>query len=239
MTDWSTLRDAYGSATEVPALFARWDSEASDQAHTELWSRLCHQGSVYTASFAALPLLADFAARKAGNARRDAVVLAGAIMASTDHGGARDEVVIRQTAPELEHLALECLGQPDVDDTEFCYVLTAVAALRGDRFWGNELSSLASGETDGPCLACKGLVIFALSSNGYFAAAGDYVRDASVTRVPILPARVLSPDGAWIEHIARSHGRADVADRIRHLFGTSSCPFCSADLSIEAVIKAR
>lgn len=61
MTDWSQLSHAYGSAEDIPALLDRIASEPNAERWSNLWSALCHQGSVYSASFAALPWLADVA----------------------------------------------------------------------------------------------------------------------------------------------------------------------------------
>jgi hypothetical protein len=56
---WSELEHAYGSATDIPALLAQLDSFPSSDGKSEpwfsLWSALCHQDDVYTASFAAVP----------------------------------------------------------------------------------------------------------------------------------------------------------------------------------------
>lgn len=66
--DWSRLKHAYGSASNLPRLFDEiGDPELADEAWEDLWASLYHQGSVYTASFAALPVLTDIAAgRKPG-----------------------------------------------------------------------------------------------------------------------------------------------------------------------------
>lgn len=79
--DWSRLKHAYGSASDLPRLFDEvGDPELADVAWEELWSSLYHQGSVYTASFATLPLLADIATgRKPGN-RWQALALAGRVV---------------------------------------------------------------------------------------------------------------------------------------------------------------
>lgn len=60
MSDWDLLTDAYGSAGEVPTLLGaarKHDAPARD----ELWGRLCHQGTVSTASYAAISFLAELA----------------------------------------------------------------------------------------------------------------------------------------------------------------------------------
>jgi hypothetical protein len=61
-TRWDMLRDAYGPATEIPALLdsarrAPPGRKYTDEPWFSLWSALCHQGDVYTASYAAVPEL--------------------------------------------------------------------------------------------------------------------------------------------------------------------------------------
>lgn len=61
---WATLRHAYGSAGDIPALLRELrtfppDTEYQAQPYFALWSALCHQGDVYTASYAAVPHLVD------------------------------------------------------------------------------------------------------------------------------------------------------------------------------------
>lgn len=56
---WGELRDAYGSAEEIPELLRQLSALPSDNGSSEpwfsLWSALAHQGDVYSASFAAVP----------------------------------------------------------------------------------------------------------------------------------------------------------------------------------------
>lgn len=60
-TEWHWLAHAYGRATDIPGLLKQLasatgpaTSAASEPWHT-LWSALCHQDDVYTASYAAVP----------------------------------------------------------------------------------------------------------------------------------------------------------------------------------------
>ena len=89
MTDWASLRDAYGSAEHVPALLAAAEEAGSDEGDPwdDMWSRLCHQGTVYTASYAALPRLAQVSRRRPPSGYVAALHLAGAIIASNDGPG--------------------------------------------------------------------------------------------------------------------------------------------------------
>jgi hypothetical protein len=64
---WSQLRHAYGEAADVPdlllALASSTEPKASyrDEPWFSLWSSLCHQGDVYTASYAAVPHIVQIA----------------------------------------------------------------------------------------------------------------------------------------------------------------------------------
>lgn len=56
---WSTLRHAYGDASDIPNLLRQLEclpsSEGDQEPWFSIWSSLAHQGDVYTASFAAVP----------------------------------------------------------------------------------------------------------------------------------------------------------------------------------------
>lgn len=60
---WRELQDAYGPATKIPKLVRQLQSDPSPKASSNdepwfsLWSALCHQGDVYTASYAAVPAI--------------------------------------------------------------------------------------------------------------------------------------------------------------------------------------
>ncbi|MFD0265101.1 hypothetical protein ACFVGY_00685 [Streptomyces sp. NPDC127106] len=62
--DWAALEHAYGTADDVPELLraaGSADPRVRDGALDELFSSLCHQGSVYSATAAAVPFLARLA----------------------------------------------------------------------------------------------------------------------------------------------------------------------------------
>lgn len=64
--DWSTLTHAYGPASDIPPLLARARQAPAPRGYQDepwfsLWSALCHQGDVYTGSYAAVPELVAIA----------------------------------------------------------------------------------------------------------------------------------------------------------------------------------
>lgn len=64
---WSELNHAYGRASDIPNLLRKlshFPGQGSDdeaEPWHSLWSSLCHQGDVYTASYAAVPHLVQIA----------------------------------------------------------------------------------------------------------------------------------------------------------------------------------
>src|SRR5262249_27675976 len=59
----------------------------------ELWSRVCHQGTAYSASFAVLPYLLEAASKWQPSQRLMPLALAAAIVASWDVEGSRDQLI--------------------------------------------------------------------------------------------------------------------------------------------------
>ncbi len=80
---WYDLKGAYGSAEKVPNILRRLYADPSDrEALDEAWGSLCHQGTIYTASIAAVPHLVSLATNMALRARLGPLVLVGAIAES-------------------------------------------------------------------------------------------------------------------------------------------------------------
>jgi hypothetical protein len=69
---WSQLQHAYGSAEDIPPLLRQLSSDPRPQSDYQeepwfsLWSALCHQGDVYTASYAAVPHVVEIGIKAAG-----------------------------------------------------------------------------------------------------------------------------------------------------------------------------
>jgi hypothetical protein len=90
---WTELRHAYGSAADIPLLLEQLSTfPTCDDDRTEpyfsLWSSLCHQGDVYTASYAAVPHLIAIFASDPKSAPLDCLLLATSIeIARADRRG--------------------------------------------------------------------------------------------------------------------------------------------------------
>lgn len=171
MTNWNTLKHAYGKAADIPALLAAISPDSESDAWYDLWSRLCHQGTVYAASFAALPTLLELATTWNPRERGQVLTMASSILISDDvHGGDREEFrgPVEWVIPRFQELCRESLAETEWPSTDFIYLLQAMRALEGDAFWGQELDHLADGEFSGVYPHCAVDLYVVIGGYGFF-----------------------------------------------------------------------
>jgi hypothetical protein len=241
MTDWKHLTHAYGEASEIPGLIEKLRTGPSDKLWHELWGCLCHQGTVYPASYAALPLLRDVAEHLAPSDRAQVLSLIGAIIASDVISGLdeRPGELIQSLIPDLQRLVNESMRAPDLRADTFVYLLQAASAFEGDLFWGRHLDHL-DGEFFGCCPACRHHVHIVIGIHGFFVTAEEWVRSPGPEslRNPIHPAHQnkLIARAAWLHATATEHAQSQVALWIRHCFGTTICPACDHSIKVADTI---
>ena len=69
---WHELKHAYGKASDIPGLLTQLShntgpkSNYRDEPWFSLWSALCHQGDVYSASYAAVPHIVEIGLQASG-----------------------------------------------------------------------------------------------------------------------------------------------------------------------------
>lgn len=104
---WGKLKHAYGEASDIPHELARLSSRKPLPKNywIDLWSSLCHQYEVGTASYAALPHLVSAAQQLEGEDRFDAMFLASGIVACSMNGK-RPKMPPKLSKPFKEALAL-------------------------------------------------------------------------------------------------------------------------------------
>ncbi|MFD2686338.1 hypothetical protein ACFS5L_16025 [Streptomyces phyllanthi] len=233
--NWGELTHAYGSAEDIPGLFARLGGTEDDQVWQELWSALCHQGSVYSASWAAMPVLADIAAARAPGGPVEAVFMAGLIVTSPDEAC---RTRYANEIGELRGVAHSLLNGPQDSASTFVYLLQSLLAFEGVPVWSEALEGLVNEEYQIACPACSSDLFIALGEYGYFTSAGDYVgksggQDAA-GRTDLLPAGSgeLAGIAARMHQAALDTGFPDVATGVRHLFGKATCPDCATGFSV-------
>lgn len=254
MVDWTILRHAYGAAGDVPALLNSLTPDAADEVWGELWSRICHQGSVYSASFAALPVLAETAARWQPKQRAQPLALAGCILASED---CRDkdsrnlvEVFFQENGSvvrRFQDLCQESLAQRNISERDFIYLLQAARSFDRDQFWGRTLEQLTGGEFSGICPHCGVDLYLVIGKYGYFAATEDWISHGKssgtvqvrphVKIAPIEPAHEpFSPTGQWMYDRCIAAKQSVLAKSIKYIFGSSTCTACGENFLLEGAM---
>ncbi|MFI0711525.1 hypothetical protein ACH4SK_12870 [Streptomyces inhibens] len=243
MTDWSQLSHAYGSAEDIPALMDRIASEPNPELWNDLWSALCHQGSVYSASFAALPWLTDVAGSDDREQAVNALALAGAIMAGAEQPhGAGD--VRAQHAAEVETL-LAVVNQhlrTASDRTEYIHLLGAMLGFGGIVGWSEDLAwGLGNEEYEISCPGCETNLFIVLGERGFFSTSVDYaLSEDDIETRPLRPADLADLDGIGrrLHDIAITDGQHEVANALTYVFGGATCPDCETDFSVPDRISA-
>ncbi|MGN6225775.1 hypothetical protein [Pseudoxanthomonas sp.] len=139
--DWSRLRHAYGDAAGIPALIQQLENfpaeaEAEREPWFGLWSALCHQGDVYSASFAAVVMMSPILASAPERATCSFFALPACIEIARENQGL---VVPGELAPlyrtaldHLTHSALAYLRNGDEPDTRAA-ALALIAAASGSQ----------------------------------------------------------------------------------------------------------
>jgi hypothetical protein len=235
VTDWGALNHAYGSAADIPALLGDLSPDPNAEVWGELWSRVCHQDSVYSASFPVLPHLLQAAGTWPPTGRLMPLSLAAGIVSSPDRNDVGDTSAYGPTVQALHRLALETLSAAQgLSAEDVIYLLHATLALGGDRLWAGRLDLLSGGELPGTCPACQAMLYLVIGEYGFFTAADEWVNRPETPRVPIEPAEVseLPQTGRWLHDRAMAAGQPAVADWIQHLFGSTRCPACGAPINV-------
>ncbi|MFE5599349.1 hypothetical protein ACFQ8O_09175 [Streptomyces coelicoflavus] len=243
MTDWSRLHHAYGSAEDIPTLLDRISSEPTNELWSDLWSALCHQGSVYPASFEVLPWLAGMAGGDDREQVVHALTLAGAIMAGAEQSHGAGDVRTRHAA-EVETLltVVNRHLRTASDRTDYVYLLETMLGLEGVVGWSEDLAwGLTNEEYEVVCPGCRTGLFVVLGERGFFSTSEDYaLADHDVETRPLRPADPAGLDGIGrrLHDLARSDGHPEVAHTLTQVFGHATCPDCETDFPVADRISA-
>jgi hypothetical protein len=237
VTDWASLRDRYGSAERVPALLVTAEVAGTDEGGPwdDLWTHLYHQGTVYSASYAALPTLANMSRQHTPSGYVAALHLAAAIIAARE--GPEDSTSVRQRyeneMADLRILAIVNLQHAN-NDTDFVYGLQALMAFEDGGVWQRNLHCLANGELELDCPPCGEHLLVNL--DGPEVRVGSHA-DGSLAATAVTP---VEPPAATVEGrllaLAGGNDRPGIADKLPYLFGTAVCPRCHASFEVSQAL---
>ena len=140
--EWARLSHAYGSASDIPDLLRKL-STAPIKSHDyraepwfSLWSALCHQDDVYSASYAAVPHVVANAALRPSDERWDFVLLVTCIEICRHHSDAPPipaglEQGYFTALEQMRMLICECLKIKMEDEDDAKVFLSGWTVLNG------------------------------------------------------------------------------------------------------------
>lgn len=260
---WGKLTGPYGSAEDMPALLERLMRQYSQEVFDELFQEyLFHQNTIYTATYAAMPFLAQLAESTAElGVRKELFINCGVIEASRDERSERAflevwaeiaEAAGSSVCAELFREYIEAVEKlkaltPEVfayaaehvaDMTEKRYILVADAAYRGADIVANMLLTFIIGdEYTAVCPACQEDVFIwpdAENSAGTLQVYGqDPVFHEDQEAYAIVPAAAFADEEARIlAERAAAIGERELAGHLPYLAGTASCPHCGQEMAL-------
>lgn len=215
---------------------AERSGDDSSAEWSELWDRLCHQGSVHEASFAALPDLAAIADRHEPAHWNAALHLSAFIIGSDD----RPEMVQDPRTTYADSIALlRDLAERDlglaVGETEFAYAMQALMAFEDGGPWQRHLEVIANGEATLQCPGCAELLLLNLEGPEF--AVADF-SDATFQHVAVEPG-IPEPGSveARVQDLAAAHDQAGFAHLFGYLLGSTSCPRCGVAIAVPDALQ--
>jgi hypothetical protein len=137
---WRTLHHAYGEASDIPGLLRRLAGfpECSDyqaEPYFSLWSSLCHQGDVYSASYAAVPEIVRMIEATPHRAHWSALLLVTSIEIARSKGKGPElpSELADGYRSALKHIPgiVAAIAVQDWDDLWARVAASAVAAAKG------------------------------------------------------------------------------------------------------------
>lgn len=153
---WARLQHAYGSADDIPALLREIAAEPDTSSPSEgpwfdLWSALCHQGDVYSASFAAVPHIVQALAGHIDRACDDFFLLPASIELARSKQGVRVPTDLdddyHQSIARFPALAAIAATRPW--DTARCRsILAAIAVAKSQVETAELLIEIDDGDTN-------------------------------------------------------------------------------------------
>ena len=152
---WKELLHAYGSAQDIPGLLSQLKTAAPKKDYRSepwfsLWSALCHQEDVYTASYAAVPHIVAVGSERPISERADFLLIAAKIEAMR-HAKRAPKMPADLKKSYVDaigagvSLAMSCMEQ-DWPEDDYRVLLGALAIFRGHVALGNMLLDF-----DGDC----------------------------------------------------------------------------------------
>ena len=166
---WKRLGHAYGSAGGIPPML-RGIKERGFLVEDDLellWGGLYHQGTIYTATYAAAPHMLSLIDALPLKGQHELLTFLGRVAGSWDGDLIPDDLkpAYKETMSAAASKAIALLESPDLDSVQFTYLLLSITALIGRRELSELLeASLVNEEVWARCPLCADSLRFDTAS---------------------------------------------------------------------------
>jgi uncharacterized protein YbaR (Trm112 family) len=252
---WRSLKHAYGSAESIPRLIQQLRANPTGDLWSELWLCICHQYSVYTATYAAVPHILSIARSLPIGRRFEPLHLLGTITAYHEETALLDDyradyLAMTSEAPDL---CLDEIAARPKSRESVIYLLSSLAGLSGYTGLARSFGGFACDEFSIQCPVCETFLYIWPSNEGYRVYAEDPVTQPQAAyqtvinkNGPPVSWEIASTDvneknsSAWLASLAHSAGYPDLALLIHQLGGHSACPSCQTQFAVydEIILQA-
>jgi hypothetical protein len=241
---WRELSHVYGAAGDVPELLRRLEVDPSGEVWERLWSCLSHQGSVYPASYAAVPHVVRIAEKLPISKQTMHWVLVGSIARGSLQGmrslAPEDlksdfEASLAQAGPSV----LRILKEKPGDEGKVLHLLKALVSIRGCGELADILEGVLDKELETTCPDCDvPLYVHVQDENIYISTQepgghpdpdrtfiegkSEKLHQADVRLEDVVPGNGES----WLPGLAEKSGESALAGRLSALYGKATCPDC-------------
>jgi hypothetical protein len=265
MIDCSNLEDVGGSAQPIPELLEELKNSRDPEILDELWQRLCHQGSVYSASFAALPELVKIAEQwHPSNDCLNIISLATSILTGEDGDNLRrpsrgveseesqewtttsDRIDINsptrdryQTEIDTLLRLLEIYLQRSDLAYDLIDLLSPIVKLKGYHSWSEALEYFALSWIGwgGDCDRCGEFIYIYTKDESAIAEVEKTDSQTLQTFLAPAPTESLTGIARWLYDNACDRGFELYAQKILYILGTGSCPQCGANFQVPILME--
>jgi hypothetical protein len=232
--DWKSLGHAYGSAEDLPEILAELEEDPGSFDWNELFSRVLHQYSTFSASMYVLPHILRAATALAPQERVMPLSLAGGIVACSRKTALKG---FEDCIEKLRKLCIETLQFSELPRYDRLYIIMASVGFQGDRIWGSVFADLVSGEFAAKCPACNADLHVVIGEYGFFCAEGEWLNRPVTPRTPIqpIPPAELGGIGRDLHTLCAKHDET-IAEWTCYVFGATTCPACKKAIKVPDAI---
>lgn len=228
---WNDLDHAYGPAGNVPALL-----RAVESGEQELWEELvpalCHQGAVFTATYAALPHIVRIGTHETLDDQLAYWSFVGVVVCAREAAPIPDDLraAYEGSIIHAEELTLACFV-PGLDEVTGLELLIALAGIRRFPAVADALRLLRDETVMTTCPRCATSMRVS-TADVPFVVEEDELTLALGTSGEMKAPRAPHPELRPLAHLARIAGLVDLEHRVAALARDTRCPTCQLEFSL-------